>query len=63
MSSKHNTFCRVCEPSCALIAEVENDEIISLLPDRDHPVTKGFACTRVWLHSKFIRILIATITR
>ena len=44
MSSKHNTFCRVCEPSCALIAEVENDEIISLLPDRDHPVTKGFAC-------------------
>ena len=43
-STKHNTFCRVCEPSCALIAEVENDEIISLLPDRDHPVTKGFAC-------------------
>ena len=27
-----------------MIAEVENDEIISLLPDRDHPVTKGFAC-------------------
>ena len=44
MSTKHNTFCRVCEPSCALIAEVENDEIVSLLPDRDHPVTKGFAC-------------------
>jgi anaerobic selenocysteine-containing dehydrogenase len=39
-----NTFCRVCEPSCALIAEVENDEIISLKPDRNHPVTKGFAC-------------------
>jgi len=44
MSSKHHTFCRVCEPSCALIAEVENNEIVSLLPDRDHPVTKGFAC-------------------
>ena len=39
-----NTFCRACEPSCALIAEVENDEIISLKPDRDHPVTRGFAC-------------------
>lgn len=38
------TFCRVCEPSCGLVAEVENDEIISLKPDRDHPVTKGFAC-------------------
>jgi anaerobic selenocysteine-containing dehydrogenase len=41
---KVNTFCRACEPSCALIAEVENDEIISLKPDKDHPVTKGFAC-------------------
>jgi anaerobic selenocysteine-containing dehydrogenase len=40
----HHTFCRVCEPSCALIAEVEDNEIVSLKPDRDHPVTKGFAC-------------------
>lgn len=39
-----STFCRVCEPSCALIAEVENDEIISLKPDKNHPVTRGFAC-------------------
>jgi len=39
-----NTFCRVCEPSCALIAEVENEEILSLKPDKDHPVTRGFAC-------------------
>jgi len=38
------TFCRVCEPSCGLIAEVDNDELISLKPDKDHPVTKGFAC-------------------
>lgn len=38
------TFCRVCEPSCGLIAEVDNDEIISLKPDKDHPVTRGFAC-------------------
>ena len=41
---RHHTFCRVCEPSCALIAEVENDQIVSLKPDKGHPVTKGFAC-------------------
>ena len=41
---RHHTFCRVCEPSCALIAEVENDEIVSLKPDKGHPITKGFAC-------------------
>ena len=38
------TFCRVCEPSCGLIAQVENDRLIRLKPDKDHPVTKGFAC-------------------
>lgn len=38
------TFCRVCEPSCGLVARVENGEITRLAPDRRHPVTKGFAC-------------------
>ncbi|HCC43896.1 MAG TPA: formate dehydrogenase, partial [Gammaproteobacteria bacterium] len=38
------TFCRVCEPSCGLVAEVEDGEIRRLRPDKEHPVTKGFAC-------------------
>jgi anaerobic selenocysteine-containing dehydrogenase len=38
------TFCRVCEPSCGLVAEVEDSEIKRLRPDKEHPVTKGFAC-------------------
>jgi anaerobic selenocysteine-containing dehydrogenase len=38
------TFCRVCEPSCGLVAEVEGGEILGLRPDREHPVTRGFAC-------------------
>lgn len=44
MIERKSTFCRVCEPSCALIAEVEDNTLIKLSPDRDHPVTKGFAC-------------------
>ena len=44
MSRRVHTFCRVCEPSCGLIAEVEGGEITRLRPDRDHPVTEGFAC-------------------
>lgn len=39
-----HTFCRVCEPSCSLVAEVEDDRIVAVKPDRDHPVTRGFAC-------------------
>lgn len=44
MTSKH-TFCRICEPTCPLIAEVDDQgEITALKPDRDHPVSKGYAC-------------------
>ncbi len=38
------TFCRVCEPSCGLVAEVEGDRLVRLRPDDEHPVTQGFAC-------------------
>jgi anaerobic selenocysteine-containing dehydrogenase len=38
------TFCRICEPSCGLVATVEDDALVKLSPDRGHPVTEGFAC-------------------
>jgi anaerobic selenocysteine-containing dehydrogenase len=38
------TFCRVCEPACGLVATVEAGELTALRPDREHPITKGFAC-------------------
>lgn len=38
------TFCRICEPSCGLVAEVDQGRLVKLTPDRDHAVTRGFAC-------------------
>lgn len=39
------TFCRLCEVNCGLEATVDGDGLLSSLrPDRDHPVSKGFAC-------------------
>ena len=38
------TFCRICEPSCGLVAEVDGGRLVKLRPDREHPVTEGFAC-------------------
>ncbi|MEZ5376821.1 MAG: molybdopterin-dependent oxidoreductase [Acidimicrobiales bacterium] len=38
------TFCRVCEPSCGLVARIEDGKLTKLTPDRDHPVSEGFAC-------------------
>ncbi len=38
------TFCRICEPSCGLVAQVDGPTLVSLRPDRSHPVTAGYAC-------------------
>jgi anaerobic selenocysteine-containing dehydrogenase len=46
VSSTKTTFCRVCEPACGLLAEVRDGQLVGLAPDREHPVTKGFACNR-----------------
>jgi anaerobic selenocysteine-containing dehydrogenase len=40
------TFCRVCEPACGLVAEVRDGKLEALRPDREHPVTHGFACNK-----------------
>ena len=47
--STRKTFCRICEAHCGLAVEVdlENDEqIISVKPDKQHPVSKGYACIK-----------------
>ena len=40
------TFCRICEPLCGMIATVEDGRLISLRPDKDHPLSSGFACQK-----------------
>ena len=41
---RKTTFCRVCEPSCGLVADIDDGTITRLSPDKSHPVTRGFAC-------------------
>ena len=41
------TFCRICEAACALRAECdERGQVLRLYPDREHPVSRGFACAK-----------------
>lgn len=40
------TYCRICEPLCGLVATVEDGRLVRLRPDRDHPLSKGFACPK-----------------
>jgi anaerobic selenocysteine-containing dehydrogenase len=40
------TFCRICEPLCGMIATVEDGRLVALRPDKEHPVSAGFACQK-----------------
>jgi formate dehydrogenase len=46
MTREQVTFCRICEPFCGLIATVEDDRLVSLRPDPEHPTSLGFACPK-----------------
>lgn len=40
------TFCRICEPLCGMVATVEDGRLTALRPDREHPLSSGFACQK-----------------
>jgi anaerobic selenocysteine-containing dehydrogenase len=40
------TFCRICEPLCGMIATVEDGRLVALRPDKEHPLSTGFACQK-----------------
>jgi anaerobic selenocysteine-containing dehydrogenase len=40
------TFCRICEPLCGMIATVDDGRLVALRPDKDHPLSAGFACQK-----------------
>lgn len=46
MTETKYTFCRICEVLCGLKVTVEDNQVISIVPDRDHIATKGFACPK-----------------
>ncbi|HKP44178.1 molybdopterin-dependent oxidoreductase [Mycobacterium sp.] len=46
MREQKPTFCRICEPLCGMIATVDDGRLTSLRPDRDHPLSAGFACQK-----------------
>jgi anaerobic selenocysteine-containing dehydrogenase len=46
MKETKYTFCRICEAGCGLIAEVEDNIIKSIRPNKDHVASKGFACKK-----------------
>jgi formate dehydrogenase len=43
---QRTTFCRICEPYCGLVVEVEAGRMTKIRPDRDNPHSKGHICVK-----------------
>ena len=46
VTTHHRTYCRLCEAGCGITVDVDDQRIIKVRPDHDHPVTAGFACNK-----------------
>ena len=40
------TFCRICEATCGLEVDVEDNRIAAIRPDPKHVVSQGYACVK-----------------
>jgi len=40
------TYCSICSAFCGFEAEVDNNEIIALHPDKTHAMSQGFSCSK-----------------
>lgn len=41
-----HTFCRICEATCGLRAEIDGGRVVRVEPDPDHVVSKGYSCIK-----------------
>src|SRR6185436_1744977 len=46
MAQETATYCRICEPLCGMVATVEGGRLTQLRPDKDHPLSQGYACPK-----------------
>ena len=40
------TFCRICEAACGMVATVQDGQVVKLRPDKEHPLSSGWACPK-----------------
>ena len=46
MTDRVKTVCRLCAATCGMVATVEDGKVTALRGDRDHPLSRGYACIR-----------------
>jgi anaerobic selenocysteine-containing dehydrogenase len=42
----HKTFCRFCHAFCGIEVDVEDNRVVAVRGDREHPLSQGFTCIK-----------------
>lgn len=42
----HTTICRFCHAYCGIRVDVEDNRVVAVHGDRDHPISRGFTCEK-----------------
>jgi len=40
------TYCRICTNQCGMVVDIEDDRIVRIRADREHPLSKGYSCPK-----------------
>jgi anaerobic selenocysteine-containing dehydrogenase len=40
------SFCRICTAICGILVEVKGEEVVRVRGDRDHPLSRGYTCSK-----------------
>jgi anaerobic selenocysteine-containing dehydrogenase len=46
MEMTHKTSCALCSINCGLEVLVENNHMVKIRPDKDNPLSHGYACRK-----------------
>lgn len=48
------TVCPYCGTGCGMLLEVTGGKVVGVLPQKDHPVSRGALCIKGWTAHEFI---------
>jgi len=48
------TTCTYCGAGCTLYLQVLDGEIVGVLPDKEHPISRGGLCIKGWNAASFV---------
>ncbi len=49
------TICPYCGTGCGLYIQVLDGEVVGVIPDKEHPVSRGKLCIKGWNATAFLR--------